>query len=218
MIELEILFYAIIAFFVISKLKNSLGNSEEVIIDSVNQDSNQFYNNENVINSENHIVEYTDKEMTSIIIQNQDEIIKEILKIKEKNENFILKRFIQTVELIYEKLIIAFDEKDEIVFTDLCSPEISAKFIKKIEEFKDKNYKKHNKIITLKSFIDTIVCTKDTISITIKFVSTQYLYVENEKNEIVEGSKDESIVINEHFLFHKENSVNNNIWTIKDIY
>lgn len=229
---IEIILYAIVAFFVINKLRSVFG------IEVISEENNSKYkenglldndvkNEQNIKQNENDAKEFNaskkninDKEedlSKYFCNENISDLLNKIEKIKKIYPDFLLKNFLNTATVVYELIIKAFCDQDCQQIQNLCSEDIYHLLSEKIKKLKQKNHLQKIKIIHIKALIIDITINENIVSIVINFSSNQFSYVENNNNELISGNKSKDIEVIEYFTFIKKINDHNKQWMIQSI-
>lgn len=222
---IEIIFYIIIAFFVISKLHSILGMKiEEENESNNNKDKEkadilkQISQKNNEPEKDESKIEYSNEELMKIIYcDNKEKILNQIEEIKETYPHFLIKNFIQSATKTYELIINSFCNKEYSTIKKLCTDRIYNVLIKKANKLEQKQQQQHNKIIKIDNFIIDIYRDELNLKIVLKFYSKQFFYITDKEENLILGNKSQYIDIEEYFTFTKKINEDSNIWLIDDI-
>ncbi len=202
----DIIIFAIIALIVATKFYNLLGthNSKESA-DVVNLPQKNYKN----ITDDQDDLDETELKKLSSILQNKVQNIKKI------NNDFSLAVFIKGAEKAFELIIDALVKGDEKLISQLGNEEVTKEFINKYKYLQKSKIKLHISIVAIiSSNITDIKLEKNIANITIKFISEQISYLEDNKEKVISGDKNKIEEIEDKWIFSKDISNNSPIWQL----
>lgn len=199
---LDILIFAIIAIFLVFRLKNILGTKAELDETKVkkDKDTNNF---SNVIS--------IDKKQT------KDEYDKEVIKIQQIDKSFNKQEFLSGSEVFFKMVLDSFVLGNLDKVKDFIKPSILKNFNLVINERKKE---KETLIIDIKSInkIELISATvsKANIKINVLFETFQIKALKDKTENIIDGDINEEILVKDIWVFErKTNDVNPNYTLIE---
>ena len=199
---LDILIFAIIAIFLVFRLKNILGNKSELNETKVkmDNDTNEF---SNVIS--------IDKKQT------KDEYDKEVIKIQQIDKSFNKQEFLSGSEVFFKMVLDSFVLGNLDKVKDFIKPSILKNFNQVINERKKE---KETLIIDIKSInkIELISATvsKANIKINVLFETFQIKALKDKTENIIDGDINEEILVKDIWVFErKTNDINPNYTLIE---
>ncbi len=191
---LDIILLAMIAGFIILRLRNILGRKtghEDKIYDGF---------------SDKKFDEFKEK------IKSQTKKTQTEFDIEQK------KQFLKGAEIAYETIINSFAKGDKKSLRDLLTKEMRENFESAIEERNSKNIKSELTFIGIKSsVIEKFEKTATALFFTVKFVS-EIISVKKDKNEnIIEGDPNKIKTVIDHWKFTRKTSRMNPNWYLVEI-
>jgi len=199
---LDILIFAIIAIFLVFRLKNILGTKSELNETKVKKDNdtNEF---SNVIS--------IDKKQT------KDEYDKEVIKIQQIDKSFNKQEFLSGSEVFFKMVLDSFVLGNLDKVKDFIKPSILKNFNQVINERKKE---KETLIIDIKSInkIELISATvsKANIKINVLFETFQIKALKDKTENIIDGDINEEILVKDIWVFErKTNDINPNYTLIE---
>ncbi|MBS91936.1 MAG: hypothetical protein CMM95_02645 [Rickettsiales bacterium] len=204
---IDILILAMIAIFIINRLKNVLGKktgNEQDIVEKFTQKRSSFKESE------------PDKTSQTIDTKNKDEnsqrkfhknpkINDSLKNIHALDLNFSIDDFITGAKKAFEFIISNYSQENIKSLKKLLSDEIYDDFDSQIKE---RNKNKENLDITIISIKDTKIINskvvkKNTAFITVNFLSEQVQITKNPKGDIIEGDSNQILDISENWTFKR---------------
>ena len=187
---LDILIFAIIAIFLVFRLKNILGTKAELDETKVkkDKDTNNFYN-----------VISIDKKQT------KDEYDKEVIKIQQIDKSFNKQEFLSGSEVFFKMVLDSFVLGNLDKVKDFIKPSILKNFNLVINERKKE---KETLIIDIKSInkIELISATvsKANIKINVLFETFQIKALKDKTENIIDGDINEEILVKDIWVFERK--------------
>ena len=199
---LDILIFAIIAIFLVFRLKNILGTKSELDETKVKKDSDTN-NFSNVIS--------IDKKQT------KDEYDKEVIKIQQIDKSFNKQEFLSGSEVFFKMVLDSFVLGNLDKVKDFIKPSILKNFNLVINERKKE---KETLIIDIKSInkIELISATvsKANIKINVLFETFQIKALKDKTENIIDGDINEEILVKDIWVFERKiNDINPNYTLIE---
>ena len=199
---LDILIFAIIAIFLVFRLKNILGTKAELDETKVKKD-NDTNNFSNVIS--------IDKKQT------KDEYDKEVIKIQQIDKSFNKQEFLSGSEVFFKMVLDSFVLGNLDKVKDFIKPSMLKNFNLVINERKKE---KETLIIDIKSInkIELISATvsKANIKINVLFETFQIKALKDKTENIIDGDINEEILVKDIWVFERKiNDINPNYTLIE---
>ena len=199
---LDILIFAIIAIFLVFRLKNILGTKTELDETKIKKD-NDTNNFSNVIS--------IDKKQT------KDEYDKEVIKIQQIDKSFNKREFLSGSEVFFKMVLASFVLGNLDKVKDFIKPSILKNFNLVINERKKE---KETLIIDIKSInkIELISATvnKANIKINVLFETFQIKALKDKTENIIDGDINEEILVKDIWVFERKiNDINPNYTLIE---
>ena len=200
---LDILIFAIIAVFLIFRLKNILGTKTGF------EDSNLNKNK-----TENNIANVVSID-TKKTIQSNDKENKETLKIKEIDKTYDHIQFIEGSQIFFKMVLDAFVEGNLDKVKEFIKPSVLKNFNSVIKE---RNKESETLIINLKSINKTEIFSteinKTVLRISVLFESFQIKALKDKDNNLIDGDLNKEILVKDIWVFERKINYSNPNWTL----
>ena len=201
---IDIIIFAIIAIFLIYRLKNILG--EKTGFDSSEEDQKKQLNQTDTSN----VVEFSKQNNKDLSIIDQ-----KILEIKKLDNSFLTDEFLSGAKIFFEMVIKSFVEGDLKNIKQYVKSTLIKDFQKAISErIKDKE----SLIINIEEIQNTIIkdikINKSNVKIQVLFESKQIKALKDKNNEIIDGDLSKVITVKDLWRFEKDINSNNKNWTL----
>ena len=200
---LDILIFAIIAIFLIYRLKNILGTKTGL------EDSN--FNKDNTESNLANVVSIVSKKTK----QNHDNVDKETLKIKKTDNTFDHIQFIDGSKTFFKMVLEAFVEGNLDKVKDFIKPSVLKNFNLVIKE-RDKE--SETLIINLKAIKNTEILSseisKAALKISVQFESVQIKALKDKNDNLIDGDLNEEILVKDIWVFERKINYSNQNWTL----
>jgi len=196
---LDILIFAIIAVFLVFRLKNMLGTKT----DSNDLQSKNQSNSSNVINIDTKNQKVSDK--TDV----------EIKKIKDIDITFDKKEFLSGSQVFFKMVLDGFVNGDLDKVKNFIKPSVFKNFKLAIDERIQENetliidIKSTNKLDILSSKV-----TKTSININVVFETFQIKALKDKDDKIIDGDINEEILVKDIWVFERKINNDNPNWTL----
>lgn len=215
MLTMDIVFFAIIALFLVWKLKNVLNSDQTFVMPkSDNERNDNFQNIKEKVSIRNvEVISVKDKKEDENFFENEKVKIHESLhnsykSILEVYPGTTIDNFTDIIYEIYEDLIFAFEKK---VF-DFQNFSINPDLLKQLQ----KNVEKLPYSICLSNVVSVEIKDLEMKNKIIRLVasisSQQIIYKTDAEGNVVEGSKTVPVTVNEEIEI-----IRNNIWILESI-
>lgn len=213
----DILILAMIAVFILNRLRNVLGkktgNEEEIVRNLKAQKTNvrESRPDKEEVNKKSRV--------SQSILHENPEINKGLLKIRKIDENFELKDFIENSRKAFEFILNAYSSNNLKALKNLLDDKIFNEYSKYVKE---RIKKKEDLKITIIGVQDpkilTVKVDKNEICfIDILYESEQIHVTTNKDGEIVDGDNNQILNIIEKWSFTKKLNSKSPIWTLINI-
>ena len=200
---LDILIFAIIAIFLIYRLKNILGTKTGL------EDSN--FNKDNTESNLANVVSIVSKKTK----HNPDNVDKETLKIKKTDNTFDHIQFIDGSKTFFKMVLEAFVEGNLDKVKDFIKPSVLKNFNLVIKE-RDKE--SETLIINLKAIKNTEILSseisKAALKISVQFESVQIKALKDKNDNLIDGDLNEEILVKDIWVFERKINYLNPNWTL----
>ena len=200
---LDILIFAIIAVFLIFRLKNILGTKTGFEDSSFNKNK-----------TENNIAKVVSID-TKKTTQSNDKENKETLKIKEIDKTFDHIQFIEGSQIFFKMVLDAFVEGNLDKVKEFIKPSVLKNFNSVIKE---RNKESETLIINLKSVNKTEIfsseISKTVLRISVLFESFQIKALKDKDNNLIDGDLNKEILVKDIWVFERKINYSNPNWTL----
>ena len=195
----DILIFGVIAVFLILRLKNILGTKT----DANNQDVNNRENSKNFSN----IVPFKEKK------ENGD--LKEIEKILKVDPHFQVDDFLSGSKTFFKMVLEGFANGN----VDNIEPYLKTSVLKSFKiAINERIKEKETEIIKLNSIkkneIISVSLTKSSIKISVFFETLQVRALMNKDSEVIDGDKDNEILVKDEWVFERKINSDNPNWVL----
>ena len=200
---LDILIFAIIAVFLIFRLKNILGTKTGFEDSSFNKNK-----------TENNIAKVVSID-TKKTTQSKDKENKETLKIKEIDKTFDHIQFIEGSQIFFKMVLDAFVEGNLDKVKEFIKPSVLKNFNFAIKE---RNKESETLIINLKIINKTEIfsseISKTVLRISVLFESFQIKALKDKDNNLIDGDLNKEILVKDIWVFERKINYSNPNWTL----
>ena len=200
---LDILIFAIIAVFLIFRLKNILGKKTGFEDSSFNKNK-----------TENNIAKVVSID-TKKTTQSNDKENKETLKIKEIDKTFDHIQFIEGSQIFFKMVLDAFVEGNLDKVKEFIKPSVLKNFNFAIKE---RNKESETLIINLKIINKTEIfsseISKTVLRISVLFESFQIKALKDKDNNLIDGDLNKEILVKDIWVFERKINYSNPNWTL----
>ncbi len=220
----DIIVFALIAIFILLKLRSVLGRkdgSEEGMSGKLDK----WLNVQDDKNEDNKVV-YLDnksrKENTQETTESDDEpeivdleLRKELAKIVELDKSFTAGNFIVGARTAFEMVLKAFSEGDKSTLKNLLSSDVYKIFEKEIDKIEKTNEREDTTLISIMSSDITKISVKRNITrITMDFVTEQISVLRDKDDKIIDGDPSLIEEIKDEWVFERNLKSSNPNWEI----
>lgn len=217
---MNIIILLIAVIFVYKLLFSNFGLTSDEEKRKQNNVANNFI--KNVTNTEPNnnskkVIVFGDIEEFNKIYKNYINRVSKQKTLQDKDE-FDENKFLKSAEKVVGMVMDAFSEKRLDVLEKMLTTDLFQIFKKKIENSVDIIYKSVIVAVTDKK-IESKILDKKNKEITVRINTDQINYIENTQGEIINGSKDKIVKVEELWTFVKEQTKNqeNDVWLLKSI-
>jgi len=195
----DILIFGVIAVFLILRLKNILGTKTDA--------NNQDINNRETSKNFSNIVPLKEKK------ENGD--LKEIEKILKVDPQFQIDDFLLGSKTFFKMVLESFVSGN----VDNIEPYLKASVLKSFKNAINERIKeKETEIIELNSIIKneirSVSLTKTSIKISVFFETLQVRALMNKDRKVIDGDKDNEILVKDEWVFERKNNSDNPNWVL----
>ena len=212
---LDIIFFAILSLVIFNKIKNNLGKSNDI----ERNNSIKKFIKENINQSKQHnfpkIVEFANVSDDDLSAITDIEIRSDLRKVLKK-ANTKYKNFIAGAEISFDMIAKALHNKDKDNIKILFSEKIYPKFCKLIDGNEDLN--RHVELISIKKTeIKSAKIVGNFAMIEVDFLSEQINFTYNNDDELLEGSRTQTVDVENLWVFKKDCNSKNPNWVISSM-
>ena len=191
---IDIILLAMIAGFIILRLRNILGRK-------TGHQSKVFTDF-----SEKKFEEFKKEKFKPAKIENEE------LNIDQKKD------FLKGAEIAYENIIIAFAKGDKKKLSNLLTTNMSSNFVQAIDQREDEKITSELTFVGMKeSKIEDFKKVKNELYATVKFVSEIISVKKDKTNKIIDGDPDKIKLVTDHWKFTKNIFSKNPNWYLAEI-
>ena len=202
---IDIIIFAIIAVFLIFRLKNILGEKSGYDPKTDNEDKN--LKKENVSN----VVDFSRK----VESLRDDKFLNEIKKIKEFDKNFTFDDLISGANTFFKMVVSGFVEGDIENIKQYVKPKLVNDFQKAIDErIRDKEKLIIDIININQTLIKNIKIRGSVVKINVLFDSEQIKALQDKNDETIDGDLEEKIAVKDVWTFERNFKSDNINWTL----
>ena len=218
---IDILILAMVAIFIINRLKNTLGKktgNENDLADKYSQGGSRYKESN------------PDKVVEKSFIPNDIEVAREILhddpstnkvlrKIQSVDKNFLLDSFLDGSKKAFEYIIKNYSEENIKPLKKLLSSKMYSMFDNQINKRSKKGQNLDINIISVKDpeIVSADIKSNKMAEIKVKFMSEQVQVVKDTSDKIIEGDNNQILSITENWLFYKTLNSKDPNWILDKI-
>lgn len=220
---MDILILAIIAFVIIFRLKNQLGNVDEEEQANIKKKLHKKIQEiqKDILNETQEAVKkVVDIDKKNESVKNQltislDDLSKKNLDNILKKSNLTLDFFITGAKSAFEMTLKAFCENDLTSLKRLLSNKIYTGFEQSIQHRQNLGQKLVTNLISIKNVeVYSVDLIGNDATIKIKFTSKQINYVQDQSGNLIDGSKEDINELDDIWTFKKDLTSSNPNWII----
>ena len=202
---IDIIIFAVIAVFLIYRLKNILG--EKTGYDPSEDDSKKPHKSKESSN----VLDFSDKKRS----QHLNEIDKNLNKLKSMDRDFSFDEFISGAQIFFEMVVKAFVKGDLNNIKNYIKPNLLNDFQSAINEREKDN---ETLIINVKKIENVIIkdvkINKNNVEIRVLFETDQTKVLKDKNNTIIDGNIRKVIKVRDIWLFERDFGSENKNWTL----
>jgi len=219
MIYIDILILAMIAIFILNRLRGVLGKKTGHETDMVN---NLKAKRKEVFSETqpDKEVKVKNRKKDSVIVYNTNPKINDQLNIIKKMESsFNLEEFLSGAKNAFEYIINTYVKNDEKELEKFLSKNILNIYKNEIALRKKRNHKIQIEIIEIKEPVirNVKVSSNNTATISLEYTSQQIQVTRDIDNNLVEGDPNQILDIKEIWVFSRKLGGKSPIWTLEEI-
>jgi len=158
--------------------------------------------------------------VVSNLSEKKFEEFKKTIKLKKQPTEFDTnqkKQFLQGAEIAYETIINSFAKGDKKSLKDLVTEEMNKNFESAIEERNSKNIKSELTFIGIKSStIEKFEKTAEALFFTVKFISEIISFKKDKDNNVIEGDPNKIKTVIDRWKFTRKTSSMNPNWHLAE--
>jgi len=217
---IDILILAMVAIFIINRLRNTLGKktgNEHDIAEKFTRGKSELKESSPDKVSKDNLDQINSKKSKQIFHENPG-ISNELSKIHGIDPSFRAEEFIDGAKKAFEYIIKKYSDENIKPLKKLLSADIFKMFDKQINDRAKKKENLDVSIIGIKEAkIEGVSLKKDIASIKVKFSSEQVQVVKNDKGKIISGDGNQILLIVESWFFSKDLKRNDPNWVLEKI-
>ena len=199
---IDIIIFAVIAVFLIYRLKNILGEKNGF-------DPSEENSEDTKISKPSNVLEFNKKKTTAL-----DQKINDLKRIKK---NFTTENFLNGAKIFFSMIIKSFVDGDMSNVKDYVRPDIIKNFQNAIKERKSDN---ETLIIDIKNVdnisIKDLKIDKTKIVIQVLFETTQIKALKDKNNKLIDGDLKSTIKVKDLWKFEQEINTNQENWILTE--
>ena len=178
---IDIILLAMIAGFIILRLRNILGRKTG--------HEDKYYTN------------FSDQKFKDFPQEEDNSKVNDILS--DKLEGNQKREFLKGAEIAYETILTAFAKGDNKSLKDLLTQDMNVSFEEAINQRNKNNIKSEITFVGTKSTLEKFEKIKNNFFATVKFVSEVISVKRDKDNKVIEGNPDKIKVVTDHWKFSK---------------
>ena len=215
---IDILILAMIAIFIINRLKNVLGKktgNEQDIVEKYSRNKTNFKESPP---DQTSVSDQKQKTVNDVFFHEDPEINSSLRKIYNQDENFSSKEFLDGSKKAFEYIIKNYSEENLNPLKSLLSKSIFNDFKSQIDERVKKSQNLDITIIGIKNSEIVGSNLKSNVAyITVRFNSEQVQVLKDLKGKIIDGDSNQILTIDEKWSFSKSLKSKDPNWILEKI-
>ena len=215
---IDILILAMIAIFIINRLKNVLGKktgNEQDIVEKYSRNKNNFKESPP---DKTSVSEQKQNTVKDVFFHKDPKINTSLRKIYNQDESFNSKEFLDGSKKAFEFIIKNYSDENLEPLKSLLSKSIYNEFNYQIKERIKKSQNLDITIIGIKSAEITDSSLKSSVAnISVRFNSEQVHVLKDLEGKIIEGDSNQILTIDENWSFSKNMKSKDPNWTLEKI-
>ena len=192
---IDIILLAMIAGFIILRLRNILGRKTG--------HEDKYYTN------------FSDQKFKDFQQEEDNSKVSDILS--DKLEGDQKREFLKGAEIAYETILTAFAKGDNKSLKDLLTQDMNVSFEEAINQRNKNNIKSEITFVGTKSTLEKFEKIKNNFFATVKFVSEVISVKRDKDNKVIEGNPDKIKVVTDHWKFSKSVLSKKPNWYLSEI-
>ena len=192
---IDIILLAMIAGFIILRLRNILGRKTG--------HEDKYYTN------------FSDQKFKDFQQEEDKSKVNDILS--DKLEGDQKREFLKGAEIAYETILTAFAKGDNKSLKDLLTQDMNVSFEEAINQRNKNNIKSEITFVGTKSTLEKFEKIKNNFFATVKFVSEVISVKRDKDNKVIEGNPDKIKVVTDHWKFSKSVLSKKPNWYLSEI-
>ena len=192
---IDIILLAMIAGFIILRLRNILGRKTG--------HEDKYYTN------------FSDQKFKDFPQEEDNSKVNDILS--DKLEGNQKREFLKGAEIAYETILTAFAKGDNKSLKDLLTQDMNVSFEEAINQRNKNNIKSEITFVGTKSTLEKFEKIKNNFFATVKFVSEVISVKRDKDNKVIEGNPDKIKVVTDHWKFSKSDLSKKPNWYLSEI-
>lgn len=215
----DILILALIAGFILLRLRNVLGHKTGADPDFLKRLTPVNESKEPVVRLADKTKPRPKEEADAYMAALNDASLASALQsVKAMDPHFTATQFLDGAKLAFEMVLDAFAKGDKPTLKMLLADPIYQEFSREIEaRALEENRTETTLVAVVSKDITAAAVTGSAARITVKFLSEQITLVRNAKGEIVEGNASETRQVEDEWVFERDLTSKNPNWKIVDL-
>ncbi len=220
MIYADILFFAVVAAFLVLKLRRTLGKkdgTEERLrerMQKMQQEmSQQFHQAEAEIRTQ---VDKNVVEAEAVELPVKDEkVAKKLEEISQKDSRLDVSEFVKGAQRAFEMVVDAFNQQDKDVLRHLLAPDVFQQFEAEIDRLEKQGNQVQTTIVSMEPpLILSASLRGKRVQIEVEFVTEQINVVRDKDDKVVEGNASEVDEVREDWVFERQMDASSPAWMV----
>ena len=210
----DIIFLAIVAAFVIYKLKNTLGKDSGIDPRTLGRTTESAENTQRILSFPEKALREAAPEPDPSSYGDAS-VAQGLVSIKIADPAFNVAEFLSGAKTAFEWILGAFSKGEKQKLAQLLSDDVFAQFSRAIDELKTKNQTRETTLVSIVSQnIIEAKQDKNVARITLKFVTEQVLLIRDAEGKIIEGDPSDAQRVEDEWTFERDVTSKNPNWKI----
>lgn len=209
----DIIFLAIVAAFIVYKLRNTLGKDAGI-------DPTILRKSDEAAEYEQRVVNFPEKQRAplpepDLASLGDSSVAQGLLAIKTADPQFNVAEFLSGAKIAFEWILSAFSKGEKQKLAPLLSDDVFQQFSRAIDDLKQKNQKRETTLVSIVSQnITEAKMQRQTAHITLKIVSEQILLVRDSEGKIIEGNPSDVQHVEDEWTFERDVTSKSPNWKV----
>jgi predicted lipid-binding transport protein (Tim44 family) len=213
---MELTIYAIIAFFIFSRLYNAFGKSNQVTKKYIKLNTVQVETK--IDNLQDNVQEEEEDKFKYVSSENITSILDVVQKIKLKEPKFSTDKFIEGAEKAFEIVLSSYSKGDLKTIKPLLSKSLFDNLSAKVEKYKNNGETLENTLISIETKkLIKLELLNSVIHANVKFVSEQINILKDKEGKVISGNS-ATEMIEDILEFKRTAGSSSPKWILSDMY